>query len=72
MHPVSYHSSCIHSLLKFGFIVLNIGKEMPQLNGKQRIEISMMIGWGDRVRTQQEVCDIFNAKYPERLTVNGQ
>lgn len=39
---------------------------MARLSEKQRIEILMMIGYGDRVRTQNEVCELFNNKYPER------
>lgn len=37
-----------------------------ELSVKQRIEILMMIGYGDRSRTQMEVCNLFNDKYPER------
>lgn len=36
------------------------------LSEKERIEILMMIGFGDRVRTQQEVCNLFNANHPNR------
>lgn len=37
-----------------------------RLSTKQRIEILMMIGYGDRVRTQHDVCVLFNHKYPDR------
>lgn len=37
-----------------------------RLSITQRIEILMMIGYGDRVRTQQEVVGLFNTKYPDR------
>jgi hypothetical protein len=37
-----------------------------RLSLTQRIEILMMIGYGDRIRTQQEVCILFNTKYPAR------
>ncbi|XP_030754949.1 uncharacterized protein LOC115881550 [Sitophilus oryzae] len=37
---------------------------MP-LSLTQRIEVLMIIGYGDRVRTQKEVCVLFNNKYPE-------
>jgi len=37
-----------------------------RLSTTQRIEILMMIGYGDRVRTQHEVCVLFNNKYPEK------
>jgi hypothetical protein len=33
---------------------------------RQRIEILMMLGYGDRIRTQQKVCNRFNQKYPKR------
>lgn len=36
----------------------------------QRIEILMMIGYGNRVRTQQEVCELFNQKYPNRPPIS--
>lgn len=39
---------------------------MARLSEKQRIEILMMIGYGDNTRTQAEVCNIFNNKYPDR------
>lgn len=37
-----------------------------KLSVQQKIEILMMVGYGDRSRTQMEVCDLFNDKYPER------
>lgn len=40
-----------------------------RLSVKQRIEILMMLGYGDRIRTQQEVCNIFNQKYPDRSPI---
>ena len=33
------------------------------LSEKERIKVLMMIGFGDRVRTQQEVCNLFNASH---------
>ena len=36
------------------------------LSEKERIEVLMMTGFGDRVRTQQEVCNLFNASHPDR------
>lgn len=38
---------------------------MGKLSETQRIEILIMIGCGDRIRTQHEVCQMFNAKYPD-------
>ncbi|KAL1516206.1 hypothetical protein ABEB36_000125 [Hypothenemus hampei] len=38
---------------------------MVRLSETQRIEILIMIGYGDRTRTQ-EVCELFNNKYPDR------
>lgn len=40
-----------------------------KLTETERIEILMMIGYGDRVRTQQEVCHLFNEKYPDRVPI---
>lgn len=39
---------------------------MPHLSERERIEILMMIGFGDRRRTHQEVCDLFNNIHPNR------
>lgn len=39
---------------------------MVQLSEKQRIEVLMMIGYGDRVRSHQEVCQLFREKYPDQ------
>lgn len=33
---------------------------MAQLTERERIEILMMVGYGDRLRTHQEACDLFN------------
>ncbi|KAJ8937891.1 hypothetical protein NQ318_021714 [Aromia moschata] len=32
----------------------------------QRIEILILLGCGDKTRTQKQVCEIFNTKYPDR------
>lgn len=37
-----------------------------RLTERERIEILMMIGYGDRARSQVEVCRLFNNKYPNR------
>ncbi|KAJ8954606.1 hypothetical protein NQ318_003139 [Aromia moschata] len=42
---------------------------MP-LNERDRIEILMMIGVGDRMRTQQEVCRLFHEVHPDREPVS--
>ncbi|KAJ8960050.1 hypothetical protein NQ318_009489 [Aromia moschata] len=42
---------------------------MP-LNERDRIEILMMIGVGDRMRTQQEVCRLFHEMHPDREPVS--
>lgn len=39
---------------------------MAHLTETQRIEILIFVGCGDKTRTQEEVCNLFNAKYPER------
>ncbi|KAJ8954135.1 hypothetical protein NQ318_005729 [Aromia moschata] len=36
------------------------------LSDTQRIEILILLGCGDKTRTQKQVCDIFNTKYPDR------
>ncbi|KAJ8935476.1 hypothetical protein NQ318_009601 [Aromia moschata] len=38
---------------------------MAHLTVTQRIEILIFIGCGNKTRTQQEVCNLFNAKYPD-------
>ena len=40
-----------------------------KLTERERIEILMMIGYGDRTRTQEEVCRLFNEAHPDRLPV---
>ncbi|KAJ8940413.1 hypothetical protein NQ318_009342 [Aromia moschata] len=37
-----------------------------RLSERERIEILIMIGYGDKARTQLEVCRLFNNKYPNR------
>lgn len=39
---------------------------MAKLSERERIEILIMVGYGDRSRRQEEVCQLFNDKYPER------
>ncbi|KAJ8948249.1 hypothetical protein NQ318_013237 [Aromia moschata] len=36
------------------------------LSDIQRIEILILLGCGDKTRTQKQVCEIFNTKYPDR------
>lgn len=43
---------------------------MENLTEKERIEILMMIGYGDRRRSYAEVCNLFNATYPNRNPIN--
>ncbi|KAJ8944282.1 hypothetical protein NQ318_009659 [Aromia moschata] len=38
---------------------------MAHLTVTQRLEILIFIGCGNKIRTQQEVCNLFNAKYPD-------
>ncbi|KAG5900461.1 hypothetical protein JTB14_029347 [Gonioctena quinquepunctata] len=40
------------------------------LSEKQRIEVLMILGYGDRKRSMAEVCDIFNEKYPDREPIS--
>lgn len=37
---------------------------MNKLSETQRMDVLFMIGCGDRTRTQNEVCEMFNIKYP--------
>lgn len=41
-----------------------------RLSEKERIEVLMMLGYGDRMRTQTEVCELFNNKYPNRAPIS--
>lgn len=43
---------------------------MARVNERERIEILMMIGYGDRMRTQLEVSELFNNKYPNRAPIS--
>lgn len=45
---------------------------MPELSERERIEILMMIGFGDRRRTHQEVCYLFNDIHPNRQISRSQ
>ncbi|KAJ8942742.1 hypothetical protein NQ318_007909 [Aromia moschata] len=36
------------------------------LSDTQRIEILILLGYGDKTRTQKQVCEIFNTKYSDR------
>jgi len=42
---------------------------MVNLTEREKIEILMMVGYGDRKRTQLEVCDLFNETYPNRQAI---
>lgn len=44
---------------------------MAHLNMRQRIEILMVYGYGDRKRTQNEVCTVFNEIYPQTPVSQG-
>lgn len=39
---------------------------MARLTERERIEILMMVGYGDRLRSHQEACDLFNQHHPDR------
>lgn len=39
------------------------------LSEHQRIEILMMIGYGERTRTQLKVCNLLNNKYPKNESI---
>ncbi|KAJ8923439.1 hypothetical protein NQ315_001998 [Exocentrus adspersus] len=41
------------------------------LSERQRIEILILFGYGDKIRSQAEVCALFNAKYPENQISQG-
>lgn len=43
---------------------------MRKLTERERIEILCMIGFGDRMRTQTEVVQLFNATHPDRLRIS--
>jgi len=42
---------------------------MVFLSEKEKTDILSMVGYGDRKRTQQEVCDLFNQRYPNRVAI---
>ena len=39
---------------------------MARLSERERIEILMMLGYGDRRRSLQDVCNLFNNTHPNR------
>ncbi|KAJ8919426.1 hypothetical protein NQ315_016522 [Exocentrus adspersus] len=41
------------------------------LSERQRIEILILLGCGDKIRSQAEVCALFNAKYTENQISQG-
>lgn len=41
------------------------------LSEKQRIEVLVLLGFKDRMRSQSEACPLFNAKYPENHVLEG-
>lgn len=43
---------------------------MDQLTEKQRIQILMIRGYGDRQRSHEEVCHVFSELYPERPPIS--
>lgn len=43
---------------------------MNQLSEKQRIEILIFLGHGDRKRTYEQVCEIFNERYQDRNPIS--
>lgn len=45
--------------------------DMAHLSEKHRIELLMIYGFGDRRRTQNEVCNVFNALYPDTPVSQG-
>ncbi|KAJ8914787.1 hypothetical protein NQ315_014529 [Exocentrus adspersus] len=41
------------------------------LSERQRIEILILLGCGDKMRSQAELCALFNAKYAENQISQG-
>lgn len=39
---------------------------MARLTERERIEILMMVGYGDRIRSHEEACNLFNEEHPDR------
>ncbi|KAJ8914085.1 hypothetical protein NQ315_014281 [Exocentrus adspersus] len=42
---------------------------MGRLSERERIEILMIVGYGDRIRSHEEKCDLFNQEHPERAPI---
>ena len=38
---------------------------------RQRIEVLILLGCGDKIRSQSEVCTLFNARYPDNQISQG-
>lgn len=43
---------------------------MAPLSERERIEILIMVGYGDRQRTHAEACELFNHEHPDRPPIN--
>ncbi|KAJ8913428.1 hypothetical protein NQ315_017172 [Exocentrus adspersus] len=41
------------------------------LSERPRLEILILLGCGDKIRSEAEVCALFNAKYPENQISQG-
>lgn len=57
------HYLCKKTVSRFHSLLFAVCK-MPYLTERHKIEILMMIGYGDRTRTQNEVTHLFREKYP--------
>ncbi|KAJ8912835.1 hypothetical protein NQ315_014418 [Exocentrus adspersus] len=42
---------------------------MGPLSERERIQILMIVGYGDRIRSHEETCDLFNQEHPERAPI---
>ncbi|KAJ8921281.1 hypothetical protein NQ315_013754 [Exocentrus adspersus] len=43
---------------------------MGRLSERERFEILMIVGYGDRIRSHEEACDLFNQEHPERAPIS--
>ena len=43
---------------------------MARLSKRERIEILIMLGYGNRRRSLQDVCNLFNNTYPNRNPIS--
>lgn len=64
---LTYVNKIVHTV-KVVFLIVCV--TMVKLTLSERIEVLMMVGYGDRQRSHHEVCHLFNTVHPERNPIS--